>query len=365
MNITTKLRTLGVLSLCLFTILPISLAAKAAETQVVYNGGSGPGSGKKVVLISGDEEYRSEEILPQLGRILATHHGFECTVLFAIDPDTGMINPNNQNNIPGLDALAEADLMIIFTRFRALPDDQMQWIDQYLRAGKPVIGLRTSTHAFNFKAGSKWEHYGNGYNGDQQAWKDGFGRLVLGEKWISHHGRHKHESTGGILADSEQDHPILRGISNGDVWGPTDVYGVRLPLPGDSRPVLFGEVLVRSGEFDDKDPYFGMRPEDDARPGDDKNEPMMPIAWTKSYQLPGGTNGKAFASTIGAATDFTSAGTRRLLVNAVYWALGMSDDLDKSGAKVDLVGAFEPTAYGFHDDAYWKERSLYPELFQQ
>ena len=102
-------------------------------------GASGPGQGKHVVLVSGDEEYRSEEALTQLAKILATHHGFTCTVLYAIDPKSGEISPNTGNNIPGLEALAKADLMVIATRFRNLPDEQMKHIDDYLRAGKPVI----------------------------------------------------------------------------------------------------------------------------------------------------------------------------------------------------------------------------------
>ena len=63
------------------------------QPWVVYEGGDGPGKGKHVVLVSGDDEYRSEELLPQLGKILAKRHGFKCTVLFAIDPATGTINP--------------------------------------------------------------------------------------------------------------------------------------------------------------------------------------------------------------------------------------------------------------------------------
>ena len=78
------------------------------------------------MLVSGDEEYRSEEALSQLAKILATHHGFDCTVLYAIDPKTGEINPNEQTNIPGLEALRDADLMVIATRFRNLPDEQMK-----------------------------------------------------------------------------------------------------------------------------------------------------------------------------------------------------------------------------------------------
>jgi len=110
----------------------------------------GAGYGKKIVLISGDEEYRSEEALPQLARILSTHHGFTCIVLYAIDPATGNIEPDFVNNIPGLHLLKTADLVVISLRFRELPDDQMKFIDQYIQDGKPIIALRTSTHAFNY-----------------------------------------------------------------------------------------------------------------------------------------------------------------------------------------------------------------------
>src|SRR5260370_26349609 len=115
--------------------------ARADDPWVVYKGGEGAGQGKNVVLVSGDEEYRSEEALPQLGKILAKHHGFKCTVLFAIDPKSGEINPNVNNNIPGLEQLKTADLMIIFTRFRNLPEEQMRHIVDYVDTGKPVIGI--------------------------------------------------------------------------------------------------------------------------------------------------------------------------------------------------------------------------------
>ncbi len=120
----------------------------SAQSWIEYPGGEGVGAGKHVVLIAGDEEYRSEESFPQLARILSTRHGFRTTVLFAVDPETGVINPHVRDNIPGLKALRDADLMIILTRWRVLPDDQMAEVDAYLAQGKPVIGLRTATHAF-------------------------------------------------------------------------------------------------------------------------------------------------------------------------------------------------------------------------
>ena len=120
------------------------------DLWVEYQGGEGPGAGKHIVLVGGDEEYRSEESLPMLGQILSIHHGFRSTVLFAINPDTGEIDPEVQTNIPGLHHLEEADMMILFTRFRELPDEQMKYIIDYTNAGKPVMGLRTATHAFNY-----------------------------------------------------------------------------------------------------------------------------------------------------------------------------------------------------------------------
>jgi len=316
------------------------------ENWVVYGGGDGPGAGKKIVLISGDEEYRSEEGLPQLGKILAKRHGFKCSVHFAIDPKTGEINPNNQNNIPGLEALDDADLMIILTRFRDLPDDQMKHIDAYVQSGKPIIGLRTSTHAFNIKGNKTYSHYS--FRSKAEGWKDGFGRQILGETWINHHGGHKSESTRGIIPDDVKDHPILSGIESGDIWGASDVYGVRLPLPDDSKPLVLGQVLKRDGKADKNDRNFGMKPTDTPVEGK-KNDPMMPVAWTKSYQAPDGKAGKAFTTTMGSSTDLENEALRRLIVNAAYHLLGM-DVPDK--ADVRIVGEYHPTAYGFN--AYTK-----------
>ena len=287
-----------------------------------------PGEGKNVVLISGDEEYRSEEALPQLAKILEKHHGFTCTVLFAIGQD-GTIDPNRSDNIPGLEALRKADLMIIATRFRDLPDDQMKEIVDYVESGRPVIGMRTATHAFNIKGNKKFARYSH----NSKEWDGGFGRQVLGETWISHHGRHGVEGTRGIIAPGAESHPILRGIKDGDVFGTTDVYGVRLPLPGDSKPLVLGQVvedLTPTGK-----PVSGK-----------KNDPMMPVAWVKTYTGPSGKSARVFTTTMGAATDLTNAGTRRMLVNAVYWAVGLEDKVTPEG-DVSIVGEYNPHNFGF------------------
>lgn len=336
----------------------IATAAAASEAWTHYPGGDGPGAGRRIVLISGDEEYRSEQALPQLGKILAQQHGFECTVLYAIDPEEGVINPNNVASVPGIEKLANADLLIIATRFRNWPDKAMAELDRYLKSGRPVIGLRTATHAFNIPEDRKYAHYGNDYEGEKKAWQGGFGRLVLGEQWIAHHGEHGDQGTRGVIAEGADEHPILNGIESGDVWGPTDVYAVRTPLPDDAQVLLFGEITERPGPRDKKDRWLGMRPDDPAVDHPETDE-LMPIAWLKSYQLPGGERGQAFATTMGAATDLESEGLRRLLVNAAYDLLDLN--VPEQGASAKLVGEYKPDSFGFHDDAHYLDRGVRPE----
>ncbi|MGL4593283.1 MAG: acetylxylan esterase, partial [Thermoguttaceae bacterium] len=276
-------------------------------------------------------EYRSEEMVVQFARILAFRHGFDCTVLFAINPESGLIDPVCRTNIPGVEALQKADAAVFNLRFRDLPEEQMREIDAYLMRGGPVLGIRTSTHAFQIPKDKEFARYSFDYNGPIESWKAGFGRVVLGETWISHHGDHGKEATCGVIALGQENHPLVRG--GGRIFGPTDVYTVRLPLPGDSTPIILGVVLS------------GMR-ENDASVSGIKNNPMMPIAWTKSYQIEGGKSGKAFASTIGSSQDFESEGLRRLFVNAIYWLTGIEDKIPEK-ADVDIIGEYETLPMGF------------------
>ncbi len=287
-----------------------------------------PGVGKTIVLISGDEEYRSEEALPMLGKMLAHRHGFTCHVLFAIDAETGEIDPNQQANIPGMELLETADLAIIALRFRNLPDEQMKCFDDFLMAGKPLIALRTSTHAFNYPADSPSPYARYGYNSQQ--WPGGFGRQVLGETWVSHHGAHGSESTRGIVNPDHAGHVLLGGVR--DVWGPTDVYGIR-QLPDDATVLLWGQVLG------------GMQPDSPPVEGP-KNDPMMPLAWIRPYQTASGKTAEVFCTTMGAATDFESAGLRRLIVNAVLLMSGLESAI-ADVSSVDPVGDYRPSPFGF------------------
>jgi Trehalose utilisation len=284
----------------------------------------GPGSGKRIVLVSGDDEYRSEEGLPQLGRILSVRHGFECKVLFEVDPADGTVRPDLHTNIPGLEALDKADLMLLLIRFRDLPDSQMRHVVEYVESGRPIIGLRTATHAFELKSSPTYARY----SWNSHEWDGGFGRQVLGETWINHHGHHGQQSTRGIIAPGQENHPILRGIHKGDIWGPTDVYEVRLPLPGDSRTLVLGQVLE------------GMHPTDPPVEGK-QNDPMMPIAWVKSYRA-----ARVFTTTMGASQDLLNEGVRRMIVNACYWALGMENRISPT-SNVELVGDYRPSPFGF------------------
>ncbi len=299
--------------------------ATAADPWVVYEGQEGPGRGKHIVFVTGDDEYRSEEAMPQLAKILAVRYGFKCTVLFAIDPADGAIKPDHQTNIPGTHLLNDADLMVLFLRFRDLPDEQMKPIVDFANSGKPMIGLRTATHAFNIKqADATYAKY------DWRS-KDpagGFGQLVLGDTWISHHGHHGKESTRGVVNEAHADHPIVQGCE--DVWGPTDVYGI-VHLHPDDQILLWGQVLE------------GMSPDDKPIAGE-KNSPMMPLAWTRKYQGETGQTSRVFCTTMGAATDLVSEGLRRLLVNACFWGLQMEVP---ERANVELVGEYQPTQFGF------------------
>jgi type 1 glutamine amidotransferase len=299
--------------------------ASANDQWVVYEGSEGPGRGKHIVFVTGDDEYRSEEGMPQMAKILATRHGFKCTVLFAIDPKDGTIKPDYQTNIPGTEILNDADLMVLFLRFRDLPDEQMKPIVDFANSGKPMIGLRTATHAFNIK--DRNGTYAK-YDWRRKDPAGGFGRLVFGDTWVSHHGHHGRESTRGIINKEHADHPIVQSCQ--DVWGPTDVYGI-IHLQPEDNILLWGQVLT------------GMSPEDKPVQGS-KNNPMMPLAWTRNYTGDTGNTSRVFCTTMGAATDLVHEGTRRLIANACFWGL----ELDvPNETNVDLVGEYKPTPFGF------------------
>ncbi|HXG48445.1 MAG TPA: PVC-type heme-binding CxxCH protein, partial [Methylomirabilota bacterium] len=305
----------------------------AEPTWVTYPAKDGPGQGRHVVLLSGDEEYRSEEALPMLGKILSQRHGFKCTVLFSVDAD-GTINPDNQRSLSHPEALDSADVIVMSLRFRKWPDDVMKrFVDAYL-AGKPIIALRTSTHAFDYPKGSTYARYG----WTSGEWKGGFGKQVLGETWVSHWGRHKVEATRGVLEPAAQSDPLLRGIES--LFGDTDVYEAY--PPADAKILVRGQVLTGMKPTDPPATYRKKRASDGQEQA--VNEPMMPVAWSRIHTNEAGRLNKILCTTMGSATDLQDEGLRRLLVNGVYWALGLEVP---ARANVDYVGEFKPTMYGF------------------
>ncbi|GAA5137147.1 hypothetical protein GCM10023213_13460 [Prosthecobacter algae] len=291
----------------------------------------GTANGKKIVLVAGDEEYRTEETCPMLAKILSQKHGFDCTVLFSINPDGGYIDPNFQKNLPGTEALASADLLIIGTRFRQLPDDQLAPFEAFLNSGKPVIGFRTATHAFT----------GSAKTGDFK-WGE-FGLKILGEKWVNHHGKHKVEGTRGIVEAANSSNEVLRGV--GEIFATTDVYGIANLDEKAAKILLRGAVTET------------MEPTSKAISGP-KNSPMMPLAWLREYTAPNGTaKGQAFCTTLGASVDFADEDLRRLVVNAAYHLVGAKVP---EKADVAYVDAFEPTFYGNNSGDHYKKLNRKP-----
>jgi hypothetical protein len=302
--------------------LAAAFATPSDAARLIYEGTDGPAKGKQVVLIASDHEYKSEEALPMLGRILAKHYGARCTVLFGLDPVTGFIRPGT-SNIPGTEALKTADLMVIFTRFQDLPAEQMQPIIDYLDRGGPVIGLRTATHAFKIPMESPLAKYS--YDWKSEEYQGGFGRQILGETWVGHYGPNHKSSTRLDIVPEKAGHPILRGVK--DMWAEIGAYN--------AYPIEGSEVLASAV------PLTGMEP--NSPPNASKTP--MPGAWVREYKSVSGKVGRVFTSPYGASGDVVNDGFRRMLVNACLWTLGLEDSI-KPDNEIGLVGPFRPTWMG-------------------
>ena len=318
-------RAFGALLATSFT----ATASAAEQAWVTYEPKAGPGNGKHIVLIAGDEEYRGEEGLPMLGKILSQRHGFKCTVLFSVDAD-GTINPDAGGSLSNPAALDSADAIVMLLRFRHWDDDANKRFEAAVNRGVPLIALRTSTHAFNGLKGpyEKW-NFGN---------KGGFGKQVLGETWVSHWGRHKVEAMLGVIEPGAEQHPILKGT--GQIFADSDTYEAY--PPADAKILLRGQVLKGMKPTDPPADYVKKRASDKQEQG--VNSPMMPVAWTREVRNEAGKVNKIFTTTMGAATDLQSEGTRRLVVNSVFWGLGIAVP---AKANVDYIGDYQPSMYSF------------------
>jgi type 1 glutamine amidotransferase len=305
--------------------LAVSSAASAQNPHlVVYEGETGPGKGRHVVFLAGDHEYRSEETLPALARILARRYGFRCSVFFTTDPKTGFVDPGS-SHIAGLEALKTADLLVVFLRFQDFPDEEMQHIADYLDRGGPVVGFRTATHAFQIKRpDAKFLKYT--WRGGDEKYPGGFGRQVLGETWVSHYGRNHRQSSRLVLQPDQSGHPILRGVK--DVWAQSGGY-TAYPIEG-STVLALGQILD------------GMTP--DAPPAPDKEQ--LPVAWYRTYQGASGRSGRVFTTTHGASEDLLNEGFRRMAINGLLWAAGLESAI-RPDNDIAFVGPFKPSTYNF------------------
>ncbi|MFM9962322.1 MAG: PVC-type heme-binding CxxCH protein [Planctomycetaceae bacterium] len=326
---TYLIRRMLLIVTCLVLVAPLSAA------ELVYEGTSGSGHGKHIVFVAGDHEYRSEESLPTLGRLLAKHHGFKCTVLFNIDPESGEIAAGTPSNIPHMEALETADLAVVFLRFQNLPAEQMKHLDAYLNRGGPVVGMRTATHAFQIPADKPFAKYD--YRSKEAGYELGFGHQVLGQTWVGHYGRNHQQSTRITIVEAMKSHPILRGVK--DVWVQAGGY-VGKPVDGD--------VLTMA------QPLNGMTP--DSKPSE--TQPPQPSEWTRTYKSASGKVGRVFTSLYGTPEDLTNDGYRRLMCNGIFWAVGLEEKITAE-MNVAPVGPFKPNTFGNQTHA----RGIKPEMY--
>lgn len=306
------------ITLCLSVLL---CATSTLFANPVIYPASKPAKGKKIVLLASDHEYRAEETIPALARILAKHHGFDCTVVFGID-DKGEIEAG-KSNIPGLEALTDADGLVIFARFLALPPEQMKHIDAYLNRAGPVIGLRTSTHAFNYKD-KEDPYYKHHFRYDGDDYKAGFGHQVLGQSWVGHYGKNHQQSTRITILPDKAQHSILKGVK--DIHVQAGGYN--------AEPASDWNILTMAQPL--------MTMEADGKP--DETKPPMASEWTREYTGKDGAKGRVFTSLYGASEDILNPGYRRMLVNAVYWSMGLEDQI-KADSSIAFVGPYKPNTF--------------------
>jgi uncharacterized protein len=294
--------------LCALGGLPSDFAA--GQDQPSADPPPAAGRSTNVVFVTGDDEYGSELSMPMMALILSNHHGMTCTVLYA-ENEKGERDPHG-NSIQGLQSLRNADVAVFFMRYRALPQDQLDEITRYAESGKPMLGLRTTTHAFKYP------------DAPNSKWNDGFGRNYFGQKWISHYG-HGNSSVARIV-DARANHPILRGLDK-EMWLHSWLYVMNKDenkLPKDCLVLLEGDSIKGDKEGGEK---FGTR---------------EPLAWTRELPAKGGRQQRIFYTSLGHPRDFAIEGPRRLLVNAIYWALGREKEIPADGAKVDIIGEYDP-----------------------
>ena len=237
-----------------------------------------------MVFVTGDHEYSSETTMPLLAAELEKNYGMR-TIVLKSSPDQ-----NSEENIPGLEALKDADLAVFFLRWRRLPQDQLKFIDDYLNSGKPVMGFRTSTHSFNYPKGDaleKWNAFGERAFGAPPGWGG-----------PANHTHYGHESSTDVsIIPEAAKHPILSGVDKSfhvKSW----LYKVLPDYPAK------GSTWLLMGKSVNPDKPTAID---------------NPVAWT--WQNAAG--GKTFMTTMGHPEDFLQESVQRLAINAIHWTLGL------------------------------------------
>lgn len=293
-----------------------------------------------IVFVTGDEEYRSEESMPMLADILKRELNAEISICYSLD-SLGFVDPNRTDHIAGLDALEQADLMIMFTRFRNLPDHERKYITDYAESGKPMVGFRTSTHAFMYKKDSTKFHMNN-------EWPT----KVFGQQWITHHG-HFADGHGALTSvksvESNKSNPILQGVNDFDAFSWLyHVDGGKWKLYGNSNPLLMGRSLKSNHEMNNRLDEFSL---------------TNPVAWTKTYTGESDTlSSRVFFTTLGHPYDFKHESMRKLALNGIYWALGEEKLIPKAGVNAEIEGIYEPNNSGFGEKF---KKELLPRYLKQ
>ncbi|MCH9021292.1 MAG: isochorismatase family protein [Planctomycetes bacterium] len=228
----------------------------------------------RIAFLIAEKEYRSDESLPAFGRYLETQYNFACDFLLGVSrPGT-----DEGNHLAGMERLAEADLAIVFIRRRALPPSQMKILRDYLNSGKPLIGIRTASHAFGIKGKVPL---------GRVDWP-GFDGEVLGGNYHGHHGNGPVTTITAVAR--AKNHPILSGVKF-PLTSVGSLYKTR-PLADSTTVLLTGSIPHKESE---------------------------PVAWTNHYK-----NARIFYTSLGHIDDFKNPHVVRLLTNAVFWALDKS-----------------------------------------
>lgn len=249
--------------------------------------GISPSKGN-LVFVAGTHHYHPEKSMPPLAKELE-RLGFHTTVI--LTPDDPEENHNGVG-VRGLEALDQADAVIFFLRFLTLDDEQFGHVERYVRSGKPVIGMRTSTHAFRYPD----DH-------PRAAWNYNFGRTVLGTQWLTHM---KSETECRRLEQARQ-HPILTGVDEQPFLSPGQLYITDLE-PGCVPLVVGTGDIPQERVYSDR---FGTRLVA-------KTETDI-LAWTWQNHY----GARVFGTTLGHPRDFAVPQIMRIVVNGIHWAAGV------------------------------------------